>query len=60
MLLSTYAKCIHSQEAAAQKRIAEALGGINVEDPDDQHWGADSRRAALSPVAPLSRSLVNG
>ncbi|HEV2342694.1 MAG TPA: hypothetical protein VGS97_01255 [Actinocrinis sp.] len=30
MLLSTYAKCIHDQEAAARARIGEALGGINT------------------------------
>lgn len=30
MLLSTYAKCIHGQEAAARARIAEALGGVNI------------------------------
>lgn len=30
MLLSTYAKCIHGQEAAARARIGEALGGINT------------------------------
>jgi integrase len=34
MLLSTYAKCIHGQEEAARRRIAEALGGINLEDDD--------------------------
>lgn len=31
VLLSTYAKCIHGQEAAARQRIAEALGGVNIE-----------------------------
>lgn len=30
MLLSTYAKCIHGQEAAARDRIAQALGGANL------------------------------
>lgn len=36
MLLSTYAKCIYGQEAAARRRIAEALGGINLEQEEDQ------------------------
>ena len=30
VLLSTYAKCIYGQEAAARARIAEALGGVNA------------------------------
>jgi integrase len=30
MLLSTYAKCINGQEAAARARIAESLGGANL------------------------------
>lgn len=36
MLLSTYAKCIHGQEGAARRRIAEALGGINLDEDDRQ------------------------